>query len=96
MSIEPKELGRAVRRWTHSDASFAVIAKTEAHEGGWGDGGCWILAAPRLRLWLGDVRRIWASLPWHRSDTSPPPRSGQGWEWFYRPRRLPERSDIPT
>lgn len=44
MVIKPMELGRAVRRWTHSDASFTVIEKTEAREGGWGDGGCWVLA----------------------------------------------------
>lgn len=44
MAIAPMELGRAVRRWTHSTASFTVIEQTEAREGGWGDGGCWILA----------------------------------------------------
>jgi hypothetical protein len=44
MAIAPMELGRAVRRWTHSNASFTVIEQTEAREGGWGDGGCWILA----------------------------------------------------
>jgi hypothetical protein len=44
MAIAPMELGRAVRRWTHSDASFTVIEQTDAREGGWGDGGCWILA----------------------------------------------------
>jgi hypothetical protein len=44
MPIGAMELGRAVRRWTHSDAGCAVIDETEGQGGGWGDGGCWILS----------------------------------------------------
>jgi hypothetical protein len=71
MSIESKELGRAVRRWTHSDASFAVIEQTEARDGGWGDGGCWILADA---LASGFGLEMFGVFGHHVPDIDPTPR----------------------
>jgi hypothetical protein len=95
MAIAPMELGRAVRRWTHSDASFTVIEQTEAREGGWGDGGCWILADA---LASGFGLEMFGVFGHHVPGIDPTPRlqhvCGQSWEWFHRSRRLPDGSHV--
>jgi hypothetical protein len=55
--ISPIALGRAVKHFCHSDASFEILQSTsgKARHCGWSDGGCWILAAAIQQRWGGEL-----------------------------------------
>jgi ribosomal protein S18 acetylase RimI-like enzyme len=53
-------IGKAVKRWCHSDQSFDVLAGMSggAQEGGWGDGGCWVLADAIVQGFGGELYAV--------------------------------------
>jgi hypothetical protein len=55
--ISPVVLGRAVRCFCRSNASFGILRSMsgEAKTCGWSDGGCWILAAAIQQSWGGEL-----------------------------------------
>ena len=50
-------LGRAVRLFCHTNASFKILRATSggARHSGWSDGGCWMLAAAIQQGWGGKL-----------------------------------------
>ena len=57
LKISPVTLGRAVRRFCRTQASFDILwsKPDESITCGWSDGGCWILAAAIQQRWGGEL-----------------------------------------